>query len=175
MEVFETRYPWLTKTYRIAADTGGHGQQRGRCGSLRVIQALAPEITVSNFMDRREMRAWGPFGGKGGASGMIRIRKKGDNEWRTFSQVYGTASPNKFADIQIQKGDEIVIASPGDGGYGPSEDREPLLVLEDVREDFISAEEARDMYAVALVQEENGSSHVDEDATERLRCKTEVS
>ena len=83
-----------------------------------------------------------------------RFGKRTDDRWRTFSEVYGTPSPNKFADIQIQAGDEIRIVSPGGGGYGPPEKtgakRGPV---NDVREGLVSPEEARDIYAVALVQE----------------------
>ncbi len=173
VEVFETRYPWQVKTYRIAADTGGHGRHRGGCGSFRVLEVLAPEITVSSFMDRHEMRAWGLFGGKEGASGTIRICKKGDDQWRTFAEVYGTVSPNKFADIQVRQGDQITIASPGGGGYGLPEEREPPLVLEDVREGFVSPQEACQVYRVVLAREEDGDWRVDEDATNKLRQQKE--
>ena len=119
-------------------------------------------------MDRHETGAWGLFGGQEGASGAVRIRKQGDDHWRTFSEVYGTASPNKFADIQIQAGDEIRIVSPGGGGYGPPENREPSEVLDDVREGLVSPEEARDIYAVALVRE-MGDWRIDEGTTTNLR------
>ena len=89
-------------------------------------------------MDRHETGAWGLFGGQEGASGAVRIRKEGDDRWRTFSEVYGTPSPNKFADIQIQAGDEIRIVSPGGGGYGPAQKRDPSEVLDDVREGLVS-------------------------------------
>ena len=104
----------------------------------------------------------------------MRIRKNGDEHWRTFSEVYGTASPNKFADIQIQAGDEIRIVSPGGGGYGPPEKREPIEVLNDVRDGLVSPEEARHIYAVALV-EDAGDWHIDEDMTTDLRREREVS
>ena len=169
VEVFETRYPWLTETYRIEGGSGGHGRHRGGHGSTRVLKALAPEITVSSFMDRHEVKAWGLFGGDEGASGKIRIRKNGDDQWRTFSEVYGTASPNKFADIQIQEGDEIVITSPGGGGYGPALERDPNQVLEDVREGYFSAQEARDIYAVAIVREKDNEWRVDKKETTQLR------
>ena len=174
MEVFETRYPWLTKRYRIVKDSGGHGEHRGGCGSERIMEALAPEITVSSFMDRHETGAWGLFGGKEGASGAVQIRKKDDDRWRTFSEVYGTPSPNKFADIQIQAGDEIRIVSPGGGGYGPPEKREPNEVVNDVREGLVSPEEARDIYAVALVQEA-GNWRINEGGTADLRRERGIS
>ena len=138
------------------------------------MEALAPEITVSSFMDRHETGAWGLFGGQEGASGAVQIRKKDDDRWRTFSEVYGTASPNKFADIQIQAGDEIRIVSPGGGGYGPPEKREPNEVVNDVREGLVSPEEARDIYAVALVQEA-GNWRINEGGTADLRRERGIS
>ena len=100
--------------------------------------------------------------------------KNGDDRWRTFSEVYGTPSPNKFADIQIQAGDEIRIVSPGGGGYGPPEKREPGEVLDDVREGLVSPEEAQDIYAVALVREA-GDWRIDEDTTTDLRRERGIS
>jgi N-methylhydantoinase B len=169
VEVFETRYPWLTKTYKIAPESGGHGRHRGGSGSWREMEALAPEITVSSFMDRHETRAWGLIGGAEGASGQLRIRKKGDDSWRTFSEVYGTVSPNKFADIQIQEGDQIRIVSPGGGGYGPPGERDPERVLEDVREGFLTVDEARDVYHVVLIEEGKGNWELDPAATDQAR------
>ena len=72
VEVFETRYPWLTECYRLAEGSGGHGRHRGGFGSVRVLEARAPEITVSSFMDRHESQAWGLFGGQAGAPGALR-------------------------------------------------------------------------------------------------------
>ena len=169
VEVFETRYPWLNHSYRIVEDSGGHGRHRGGCGSLRELEVLAPEITVSSFMDRHQMRAWGLFGGAEGASGAILIRQKGDDEWRTFSEVYGTVSANKFADIQVHQGDRIKISSPGGGGYGAPAERDPELVLEDVREGYIAPAEAREIYRVVLDPGEPGDWRIDAEATRRLR------
>ena len=61
----------------------------------------------------------GTVRGKEGASGAVRIRKNGEDRWQTFSEAYGTASPNKFADIQVQAGDEIRIVSPEAVGMVP--------------------------------------------------------
>jgi N-methylhydantoinase B/oxoprolinase/acetone carboxylase alpha subunit len=169
VEVFETRYPWITETYRIAKSSGGPGRHRGGEGSFRIFKCLAKELTVSSFMDRHETRAWGLFGGGEGASGDLKVRKSGTSKWRCFSDAYGTVSPNKFADIQIQSGDEIKIVSPGGGGYGPPEERDPDLVLEDVMERFVTGEQAREIYRVALIDYGHGDLRIDEEATNELR------
>ena len=171
VEIFETRYPWLTKTYRVEPGSGGHGRHRGGNGSRRILEVLDPEITISSFMDRHESGAWGLFGGGEGASGRLEIRKAGDDVWRTFRDVYGTVSPNKFADVLVNRGDQIQIISPGGGGYGPPENREPERVLEDVLEGVVSHADARSIYAVVLLAGETGELKIDHGGTRRLRIK----
>ena len=169
VEVFETRYPWLTHSYRLARDSAGHGRSRGGAGSRRVIEARAPEITVSSFMDRHETGAWGLFGGQPGRPGALRIRRQDDEAWRTFSEAFGTVSPNKFADIRIRDGDRVEIVSPGGGGYGPPAERDPEAVCEEVRDGVLSARQARDVYRVALAWDGAGGWRLDAAATARLR------
>jgi len=174
VEVFESRYPWHTETYRIADNSGGPGRHRGGEGSCRILKCRAQELTVSSFMDRHESRAWGLCGGGEGASGDLKIRKAGESNWRTFSDVYGTVSPNKFADVQIQYGDEVRIISPGGGGYGPPEERDPDRVLEDVLEGFVTEEQAREVYRVALIHDDHGEWMVHQKATNELRRTKEL-
>ena len=74
-----------------------------------------------------------------------------------------------FPDIQIQQGDQIRIVSPGGGGYGPPSERDPEQVLEDVREGIITTQQAREVYAVVLVEDNQGDWEVDQASTDQLR------
>ncbi len=168
VEVFETRYPWTVEAYGLAPKSGGHGRTRGGLGCIRVLRVDAPEITVSSFMDRHATRAWGLFGGTEGSSGALRVMRAGEPAWRTFSEAFGTVSPNKFADVQLHHGDRVMIISPGGGGYGLPLERDPALVLEDVREGLYPAEIAREVYGVVL-READGDILVDATATQRQR------
>ena len=170
VEVFETRYPWTVEEYKLAPESGGQGRTRGGYGSVRVLRVEAPEITVSSFMDRHTMRAWGLFGGEAGKSGMIRVMRAGETEWQTFTAAFGTNSPNKFADIQLRQGDRVMIVSPGGGGYGSPLERDPALVVEDVREQLYSDVVARDVYGVVL-ETGHGQVLLDEPATREQRAR----
>jgi N-methylhydantoinase B len=55
----------------------------------------------------------------------------------------------------------------GGGGWGDPLNREPLRVRMDVIEEYVSREDARDVYGVVLDAEKN----VDEDATLKLRAQ----
>jgi N-methylhydantoinase B/oxoprolinase/acetone carboxylase alpha subunit len=52
--------------------------------------------------------------------------------------------------IELQPGDVVSFRTCGGGGYGRPEERDPQLVLRDVREGKVSVAQARDVYRVAL-------------------------
>jgi N-methylhydantoinase B/oxoprolinase/acetone carboxylase alpha subunit len=147
VEVFETKYPFFTLEYSLRQDSGGVGKHRGGLGSSRKLRVMAPEITVSALSDRTRTHAWGLFGGGGGGSGALFVKKRGDNRFGTFSEVFGTVSPTKFTRILLREGDEVIIESPGGGGYGPARERSKDAIREDIRQGYISAKAGRDLYA----------------------------
>ena len=146
VEVLEHRFPWRTLEYRLRPDTGGPGKYRGGLGSSRILRVLAPEITVSALMDRTKTRAWGLFGGGEGAPGGIFVKPKGASRFRTFSEVFGTVSDSKFTRVVLKEGDEVMIHSPGGGGYGPPSERPVGAIERDIREGWVSREAAREHY-----------------------------
>lgn len=147
VEVFETKYPFLTLEYSMRKDSGGVGKRRGGLGSSRKLRVMAPEITVSALLDRTRTHAWGLFGGAGGASAKLLVKKKGEKRFTTFSEAFGTTSATKFTRIVLKEGDEVIIESPGGGGYDPAGERSTQDIEEDIRQGYISLEAARELYA----------------------------
>ena len=88
------------------------------------------------------------------------MKKAGSEDFVTFREAYGTASNSRVANIKLKAGDQVMLCSPGGGGYGPPAEREPESVLEDVAEGYVSDDEALASYAVAI-DSENGGSTVD--------------
>jgi N-methylhydantoinase B/oxoprolinase/acetone carboxylase alpha subunit len=147
VEVFETKYPFLTMEYAMRTDSGGVGKSRGGLGSARRLRVTAPEITVSALLDRTKTHAWGLFGAQGGASARLLVKKKGENEFTTFDKAFGTASATKFTRVVLHEGDEVLIESPGGGGYDPAEQRSLEDIESDIKQGYISLEAARKLYA----------------------------
>ncbi len=168
VEIFETRYPFVEWSYRLRRDSGGPGRHRGGLGSERVLEVRAPEITVSALYDRMTSKPWGLFGGGGADMSRLLVKKAGSEDFVTFREAYGTASNSRVANIKLKAGDQVMLCSPGGGGYGPPAEREPESVLEDVAEGYVSDGEALTSYSVAI-DRENGASRVDWEGTERLR------
>ncbi len=170
VEVFESRYPWLTRSYELVQDSGGPGQFRGGLGIRRILEVVGPaEINISAVFERMKVHPWGLFGGGDGATSAILVKKKGDDRFRTFSEVYGTVSAAKFVNCVVQAGDQVLLQSPGGGGYGETPGRDADKVLDDVTQGFISERAARDVYRVA-VEPRDGRYAIDEQETERIRA-----
>jgi N-methylhydantoinase B/oxoprolinase/acetone carboxylase alpha subunit len=169
VEIFETRYPYLTHSYMLTRDSSGAGRRRGGLGIERILEVEAgAAITVSAVINRTRVKPWGLFGGGEGGNAAILVKKRGDSAFRTFSEVYGTLCQAKFVNCVVEGGDQILLRSPGGGGYGPASEREAALVLDDVRQGLISAEAAREAYGV-VVQASASGYMLDEAATAALR------
>jgi N-methylhydantoinase B len=174
VEVFETRYPWLTRSYELVQDSAGPGQHRGGLGIRRVLEVVEPaEINVSAVFERMKVRPWGLFGGGDAARSAVLVKKNGDDRFRTFSEVYGTVSPAKFVNCVVGAGDQVMLQSPGGGGYGHASLRDAAEVLLDVEQGFISEQAAREAYGVAVSHGE-GRYTIDEKQTAMLRSSQQI-
>jgi N-methylhydantoinase B len=85
------------------------------------------------------------------------VRHKG--EWKTDH------ANAKIFNVRLERGDAYKMLSGGGGGFGSPLERDLELVAEDVREGYVSAQVAREVYQVAL----DSHGQVDHAATQALR------
>jgi N-methylhydantoinase B len=142
IEVFETRYPLLTLEHGLVRDSGGAGRRRGGLGTYRTLRVTAPEITFSALFDRMKIAPPGLFGGLGGGTSALLVKRKGEREFRSFEEVFGVSSPTKFTNVVLREGDELHYRTPGGGGFGDPREREPERVREDVLEGWVTRDAA---------------------------------
>jgi N-methylhydantoinase B len=73
----------------------------------------------------------------------------------------------------LKRGDRVYFASNGGGGYGLPWKRKAERVLEDVIDELLSLEKARDVYGVAveIVDADALDYRIDQQETDRLRAK----
>ncbi|NIK88388.1 5-oxoprolinase (ATP-hydrolysing) [Rhizomicrobium palustre] len=106
-EILETRYPLRLEQFGVRRGSGGDGAFQGGDGVLRGMRALTPAIAT--LVSSRRTR--GPFGLNGGSDGAP------GQQWIT--RVDGTREEiGGVAEIALNAGDTITIATPGGGGYG---------------------------------------------------------
>lgn len=162
MEVWEQRYPVQFEAYRLVQDSAGPGTWRGGLGCARHLRLLQPTSLTANA-DRHVLPPPGFFGGNDGTVSGFFIEREGVP--RSFTELFGTASPSKFSNVQADAGDILIVQQGGGAGYGDPRDRIPDLVAGDVAEGYVSLESAERDYAVAL----NRDGAVDQRRTSALR------
>jgi N-methylhydantoinase B/oxoprolinase/acetone carboxylase alpha subunit len=148
IEVFEHRYPLLTLEYALAPDSGGAGEHRGGLATKRTFRVEADEITFSALFDRSKIPPQGLFGGLPAKGSELLVRRRGESEFRRFDEVFGVASPTKFTNVVLRRGDELRYRTPGGAGFGDPANRDRQAVLDDVAEGYVSPEAARRDYGV---------------------------
>jgi N-methylhydantoinase B len=161
IEDIESHYPLRVSRYELVTDRGGPGRWRGGLGSVRDVTFQAPG-GMSLEGDGNRFPPPGIFGGGPGTVGEVVFNPGGAGE---------RAMPSKFPYMKVREGDTIRTVSPCGGGYGDPFERDPKLVLEDVRDGFVSADSAREQYGVAVVAAglEQDGWRLDHEDTARLR------
>ena len=155
IEETELNYPIRISRYELIENSDGAGKFRGGLGIHREYVVLDHEASFTILSDRERWGPWGLFGGEPGRKAYYIKNPAGEH------QELGSKIT-----IQLEPGDVISYQTPGGGGYGSPEERDPLLVLRDVREGKVSAERASDVYRVAI---DTVKWSVDERATATLR------
>jgi 5-oxoprolinase (ATP-hydrolysing) len=107
-EILEFRHPGIRlERFSLRKNSGGKGKFHGGDGVIREIRFLKP-ATVSILSERR---VYAPYGVKGGEPGKRGRNLRKDADGKTT--VLGHREL-----LHIDKGDSIIIETPGGGGYG---------------------------------------------------------
>ncbi|MGQ9602191.1 MAG: hydantoinase B/oxoprolinase family protein [Candidatus Bipolaricaulia bacterium] len=158
-EVAEVRYPWRVERFELIQDSGGPGKFRGGLGVRRDYRIIGHRAGLTVTTDRvKYTPPWGLFGGKDGKPNItVVFRKDGQEErWR------------KVSNLPLEPDEVVSFQTGGGGGYGSPLERDPQLVLEDVRNGYVSLAKAKEDYGVVIAGNE---LKVDLKATEALRRK----
>src|SRR5436190_737549 len=139
IEDIESHYPLRVTRYELNVDTGGPGRWRGGLGTIRELEFLAPG-GMSLEGDGSLHPPPGLFGGGDGTPGRVEINHRGED---------GVDVPSKFPYRSAQAGDRLLLIAPSGGGYGDAGERDPQAVREDVADELLSPERARDLYGPA--------------------------
>jgi 5-oxoprolinase (ATP-hydrolysing) len=107
-EVLEARYPVVLEEFTIRENSGGAGAHKGGDGTVRRIR-VKEKMTAAFLSMRRETAPFGLNGGGPGARGKNFVIHAND----AVEFLRGRD------EVELEPGDEIVVATPGGGGYGP--------------------------------------------------------
>lgn len=141
VEVAETRYGILVERYELDTEPrAGAGRYRGGRGCIREYRAVADNVTLTATFGRHKYVPWGVAGGQNGSRNEVRIRHEDGRE-----VVLG-----KCARYPLKRGEVARLVTGTGGGWGSPLERPVEAVIEDVRDGYISREQAWQDYGVEL-------------------------
>ena len=161
VEVDELHHPIFVKARRLITDSEGPGEFRGAPAAYAEfgpIEGCSMEVIYT--ADGTINPALGARGGGAGALSAA-FKREHDGSLTELPGCYG---------LKLEPGEYAVSHSAAGGGYGLPHRRDPVRVLHDVKEGWVSVERARDVYGVVFSGEGDDLT-VDTAATAALREK----
>ncbi len=125
-EILESQCPVMFTQWALRPDSAGAGEHRGGYGAIYEIEALAPGITEVFLLGERGRHA--PVGVLGG--GPAALNKF---SWQTDEGWACPPMASKIAGVRIAQGRRIRLETPGGGGWGDPQKRDPEAVATDQR------------------------------------------
>ncbi|RLL43613.1 hydantoinase B/oxoprolinase family protein [Oceanobacillus piezotolerans] len=141
VEIAETRYGVLLDEYSLRVDGAGAGEYIGGKGVIRSYRALSDGQTATVTFGRNKVKPWGINGGQEGTPNEFYVEKANGEVDGPFG-VYPR--------YPLQKNDVIKLITATGGGYGDPLKRPAEQVAMDVKNEYYTAEEARDLFGVSV-------------------------
>ncbi len=157
-------YPVRTDRFEISTDSAGPGQWRGGLGLEKSGTFTDVDQCVLSYLcDRERAVVWGIEGGLPAKPHGLWLHRNGNNE----EEFLGAA----FSDVPVSNGESFRRGTSGGGGYGDPLKRDPIAVMEDVEDDYVSLERAKRDYGVVLdlIDKDRAIYEINEEATKKER------
>jgi N-methylhydantoinase B len=137
-EVAETRYGLYVDRLTLNGAPGGDGQHRGGRGIVLDYRVRSNGCFVTCAYTRNKHKPWPLEGGREGSPNRAQvIRKDGIVEEHAV-----------VTELEVNEGDVIRIHTGTGGGYGDPRRRPRELVLDDLRNGYLTEEQARTVYGL---------------------------
>ncbi|OGA44616.1 MAG: hypothetical protein A3G25_09475 [Betaproteobacteria bacterium RIFCSPLOWO2_12_FULL_63_13] len=157
VEEMEIRLPWRLVKYEMMPDFAGAGKWRGGPGIYwAAINQGSDSGIATGSSDGDEVQGFGALGGEPSPKSRTYI-VHGEEKKRLKPHRLDT----------VKTGDMVEKFSSGGGGVGNAAERDPEMVREDVENELVSLQAAREVYKVVI---DPATLRVDERATRALRA-----
>jgi N-methylhydantoinase B len=138
-EVWEAKNPWLLQRAELAQDSGGAGRHRGGLGVDMSFEMLE-DAYLTSTVERTKNAPWGLVGGTPARPNSVEVALPDGT----------TTSYAKKTRLKLPAGSVVHLHTGGGGGFGDPAERDPRDVARDLRDGYISPENARAHYPHAL-------------------------
>lgn len=137
-EIIEARYGIRVERYGFNdASVSGAGEYRGGYGVVHEYRVLADGADISSFFGRGITPPWGIDGGEEGSCNTIEVLDKNGVKKASFSRT---------SRYPLEQGDLVRLITGNGGGWGNAKNREASAVAADIRNGYLSPEQAKKVY-----------------------------
>jgi N-methylhydantoinase B len=143
IEDIETHVPLRVNRYELRENACAAGRWRGGISIIKETELLS-DGSVSSEGDGHSHPAWGFEGGADGVTSALVLKRHDGEEIRL---------PSMLQTRPASAGDRFVAIGGSGGGYGNPFERSAERVLDDFLDGYITREEARSKYGVAITAE----------------------
>ncbi|WP_455825164.1 hydantoinase B/oxoprolinase family protein [Pseudomonas graminis] len=140
VEVCEARYGLYVERVSLNDEPGGHGQFRGGRGICIDYRVRADGSFLTCGYTRAVVPPWGLAQGLDGTPNYVEVIRQDGTQER-----YAMASS-----IRLDAGDLVRVRTGAGGGYGSPAERRREAVLEDLKNGYVDAQTALDIYGVRV-------------------------
>jgi len=158
VETIELKSPVLVRQRALRGNSGGAGKYRGGLGMVTQMTNLAEGRWSASNAGRRQCPPWGIAGGGPGQASRNYVQTPGEDELKPMDPVRMLSAA----------GTSVMVATAGGGGWGDPLERDAARVLDDVLDELVSIDSARDSYGVVI---DPATGRLDAGATDRLRAE----
>jgi N-methylhydantoinase B len=137
IEVMEHYYPIQFTSYSIREQSGGPGEWRGGMGIERSFKVKAP-VRVTVLGDRCKIPPPGSKGGLPGQHSKYSVMRTNGSQHMLNS---------KDATV-LEAGDTLIVRTAGGGGLGDPHKRKTELVKQDIDDQYVTPEYAKEVYGL---------------------------
>ncbi len=139
VEVAEARNGLFVDRYAFHTAEGGEGRFRGGKGVVLDYRMRADDAQLTGLYARSSGNPpWGLNGGRSGSLNSLTIVRRDGSE----------DSYNRISALNLEPGDIVRITTATGGGYGDPRERPRDKVLDDVKNGFVTPEQATKYYGV---------------------------
>src|SRR5699024_5159212 len=137
VEVAETAYGVMVDEYSMRTDGAGAGKYRGGPGVIRTYRSLTDNQFFTASFGRHKTNVWGAAGGNEGSNNEFYLEKANGE----------IDSPvGKYNQYKMNKDDKVVLRTATGGGYGDPLERSREEIELDIKNGYITAEQAKKDY-----------------------------
>lgn len=141
-ELFESRYAIEVDQYAFHNEDGGAGEFRGGKGVVLDYRVTADEAFLTYAATRSSVRPWAMAGGQEGSTNYAEIHRHD-----------GSVDRHTMCTTVPAKRDEVIrIYTATGGGFGDPLKRDRAALLQDVRNGFVTPEQAEKHYGLTIAE-----------------------